>query len=74
VSNVQALCLFERGEQLCPVCGVVPIAIQICHYLALPGDVLLAERDMSFSQREMLFEHFPIHLDDPVAQAPRPER
>jgi hypothetical protein len=56
------------------VCGVVPIAIQICHQVALPGDVLLAEREMSSAKREMLFEHFPIHLDDPIAQAHRPER
>jgi hypothetical protein len=34
----------------------------------LEGDVLLAECNVLFGQREMIFKHFPIHSDG-LAQA-----
>jgi hypothetical protein len=61
VGNVQRLTLFERGEHLRCLRRVVSIAAQFGYDLALPGEVLLAERNMLFGLAEMLFQHFPVH-------------
>ena len=66
IGNVQALTLFENGEQLCSQQSVMPTAAQICRELALACDVVLAQRNMPFGLREMLFETFPVHRDSPA--------
>jgi hypothetical protein len=72
VGNARALRFFENDEQRCRLRGVVPITFEFCDNLALPGDVLVAERNILFSQSEMLLEHFSIHLES-VAQDLRPQ-
>jgi hypothetical protein len=63
VGDVESLGFFERGKRLFGLRGVTAVAVQLRQNFALPGDMLLAKRNVIFGQREMLFEHFPVHSD-----------